>query len=918
MASPLLFDELIERLRREGFSVGTDQYLRMHELFARDAEVSPEELKTRLCPVFAMSAEEQARFHLAWDDFFTPQRPDASRGKVTDRILHTLSGTFAIPKIEPPPPPRRRWKRVVAAIAGVALAVLIVMLVMPRFSGAPGASPGPPSVSDTSAVTETATAPQDQQEPVPLSSAWLLIAGLGIGVVAVEISRTVLRWLRHREHRGQGRPFDWPLHDPAPTAPRLFADPRFFSASRLLKGREAADVRRLDVARTVSSTIRALGDPVFEYTTDRRASEYLFLVERLSERDHFATYVHAMIAALARDGVLVEVWEHDGDPRLCWKAGTSARVSAADLHHRFPRHRLIIVGRAAALTNPITGEALESIPRLFPWTWRAILTPDDETSALRRFHEYFDVYAIAENGLARLAERWQQTDGGIRRPSRRRAAERRLTHDELPTSVLELEETLEPLLFAWLMRCAAHPTLHWDLTRALGPQLPAVELEAQLLALARVSWFRAGRMPETLRLELVARLATLHEDETVARTTTTRLLASSPPPPDGSVAARVFQIQQLGHRIWKAREQPAELRPLVRELRRYPPSQIARDGALMMLLREAPGAIALQLIPRAARRFFFREGIPAFGAHSFLGAALLLPVLMVSGYAMQQDPPVPTVPRPPVTQTTASMEPPPPIVEPSPSTPVATPVAAATPAGAVIDILPMADPADPAPKPKEEPVVAMVTRPAIPPPPIEIPLAALPTLQQPNDEIFELETVTDRVSFTWDPPGSYTLTVRDETSRVVLNRPVTGAGFRWKPEAGTSSLTWTLTTSDGRTTDALPFVVRFNVPTDIDPVYTRSSVHTVTFPISCAATTMKHTLDLELRPGETVDTVEFQIVDKGPIAKVETRQIGLIGKILTYEYRFDPAGQPCDPSGNTRLRVNVKIRVPAAAPRASS
>lgn len=627
MTTTLLFDELLDRLRREGFSVGTDQYLRMNALFERHAAASPDELKTLLCPIFAMSAAEQQRFHQAYTEFFA-MRP----GGVTPR---TLPGTITRPLTfiaEPlpdsvKPHPAVRWKMIVAITASIVAILLAALL----YGGRPARDDraSRPVVEEQSAGQDVR---REASGTLAVRSSWLVYAvTFAFILFAAELARTFLRYVRQREHRTKGRPFDWPVRVPQPTAPLLFADARFFGAARLMKGREIGEVRRLDVPRSILATIRSLGDPVFEYKHDRRVTEYLFLVERRSERDHLAAFVHASVDALARDGVLVEVFEHDGDPRQCWRPGTHVRIATTDLQSRFPQHRLVIVGGATALTNPVTGEALDSIPRLFPWNCRAILTPDDETLGVRRFGGSFDVYALANNGLARLAERWQQNDAPPQKP---RTGERRRPLIDLPSSVADLQRELDPLLFRWLLRCAVHPTLHWDLTRALAPPLPAAEHEAALLELSRLEWFRQGRIPEPVRLALVSRLAANEVEETAARTTASRVLAAAPPPPADSMAARVFEIQQLAHQIWTARDFPSELRPLIRRLRHFPPSQVARDGALMMLLQESPGTLVMHTLPQSMRRFFFRQGIPAFGMRNFVAVTASVPVMLFAGNVM--------------------------------------------------------------------------------------------------------------------------------------------------------------------------------------------------------------------------------------------------------------------------------------------
>lgn len=891
MAEPLLFDELLQGLRREGFAVGTDQYLRMHALFERYAEASPQELKTLLCPLFAMSAAEQERFHVAYDEYFSAQpasrHPSGRHPTGRHNSMRPVSMrpiTVANVPLPPPAKPRPvvRWRLVAAIVATIVVATLAFVF-WPLNDSAPANDPAEVvTASDAETADPAPDRPPEKGAPI---GAWLFIGALTL--FGAEVVRTVLRWLRQRENRAQGRPFDWPVRDPHPTAPRLFADQRFFALARLMKGREVGEVRRLDVPRSIVATIRALGDPTFAYKHDRHLTEYLFLVERRSERDHLAAWVHAMIEALIRDGALIEVFEHDGDPRHCWKPGTNARIATADLHSRFPQHRLIIVGNAAALTNPVTGEALESIPRLFPWTFRAILTPESESRAMSRFEPYFDVYALADSGAMRLAERWIQTEGA---PPRSRKRERRRYVIDLPSTPAEIERELGPLLFRWLLRCSVHPTLHWDLTRELAPPLPASEHESALLDLARLEWFRQGRIPEAERLALVSRLSEDTAEEAAARAAAQRVLAAAPPPPPGTTASRVFEIQQLGHQIWTARDNPSALRPLMRKLRHYPPSQVSRDSALMMLLEDAPGTVVSRNLPQRLRRFLFKSGIPAFGMKNFVAVAALLPVMV---FALQRP-----APEPPPTQVTAQIVP-----DPSPPEPKAdaTPAPVSPPVTTETTITQSAADATVA---AVDTTYAEVKKPDYKaPPPV---LAELPTPLEPAGDIITIEQPRDAVFFNWKPAGAYTLQVFNSQGKRVHAAKVRGTSARWRPGSSSSNNTWSLTTKDGRTSKPLTFDVRFNVRSDaVDvtpppaPIRTYRTVE-ASLPVSCGTSEGARAVDLNLSPREKVESIDFKVLNREAFEVAELTQTG-----ASFRYRF-VARQPC--KENT---LEAKVRVTA-------
>lgn len=85
-------------------------------------------------------------------------------------------------------------------------------------------------------------------------------------------------------------------------------------------------------------------------------------------------------------------------------------------------------------------------------------------------------------------------------------------HDEALGALLrDLRAELGEFGYQWLAACAVYPRLHWHLTVYLGAELAKARHlplpnEGAFLALARLSWFRKGRMPDAMRLRLLADL----------------------------------------------------------------------------------------------------------------------------------------------------------------------------------------------------------------------------------------------------------------------------------------------------------------------------------------------------------------------------------------------------------------------------
>src|SRR5207248_1020019 len=64
-------EPLIDRLRRHGFNVGVEHYLRIELLLSTvDADLDPAHLKSLLCPLFATSEDEQFLFYQIFEQLY--------------------------------------------------------------------------------------------------------------------------------------------------------------------------------------------------------------------------------------------------------------------------------------------------------------------------------------------------------------------------------------------------------------------------------------------------------------------------------------------------------------------------------------------------------------------------------------------------------------------------------------------------------------------------------------------------------------------------------------------------------------------------------------------------------------------------------------------------------------------------------
>ncbi|MBI1396884.1 MAG: PASTA domain-containing protein [Betaproteobacteria bacterium] len=328
--------------------------------------------------------------------------------------------------------------------------------------------------------------------------------------------------------------------------PSAFARPVARGLVRSLRRPRAEDARDLHVERTIQATARGGGllSPV--YLPRKQLPEYLFLIGRHGHDDHQARLADAMVTQLEQAGLSVERYYFEDDPRVCRGVRDSLRqrplTELAGTHHHFT---LVVLGEARALLDPLSGEPAPWLGTLNEWPRRVLFTPAPPAHWTR------SEWTLAATGLTVLP--W--TAAGIRTyadltgewrieslfpapyarayPGLLTGEGRQWLSPNAPAPetagrlLRQLRGYLGPEGFSWLCACAVYPQLSWALTLALAPAGEGDGADERLFdsmlpRLARLPWFRYGRMPDWLRLALITRLAP--NDEARVRNQLTTLL----------------------------------------------------------------------------------------------------------------------------------------------------------------------------------------------------------------------------------------------------------------------------------------------------------------------------------------------------------------------------------------------------------
>jgi formylglycine-generating enzyme required for sulfatase activity len=289
-----------------------------------------------------------------------------------------------------------------------------------------------------------------------------------------------------------------------------------------LRSRETADTEMLDLDATVKATINNGGWAELRYRRHTRPTEYLLLIERFSTEDHRAGLFDFFFQSLRANEVLVERFYYQGDLQICRNEQHPAGLGLQQLRYRYPDARLLVVGTGYRLLSPATGNLAEWADPIRAWRHRMLLTPVLHEMWGQREQKLAEVFALLPASLQSLyfmanspeeaaSSHFESLPDYVRRIAEMQPL-------VLGESVLRsLRQHFDPGLQAWIAACAVYPALHFDLTLRLG-RLTSDAMgynmvtAFNLLALARLPWFTAGRIPPDVRSELIDFLETRHPE----------------------------------------------------------------------------------------------------------------------------------------------------------------------------------------------------------------------------------------------------------------------------------------------------------------------------------------------------------------------------------------------------------------------
>ncbi|MGE0593582.1 MAG: hypothetical protein AB7G23_06145 [Vicinamibacterales bacterium] len=392
MHTPLPFETLLETLRDRGVPLGVREHLAVGRLLSRWDGTAWTDLRDALAALLGRNDDEVEGIRRAFDELYAPA---------------ATAGPGAAPVVAPAGRPATRWAGAagVAAVAaaGLALGVLLLLRsltpIPPPLPPAPAlfrATLVPPvPVPDVLPPQGTVTPPEPvrvppptppELPPAPIAPDWFRLLALGaVGLLLplawlwrLEVRTHTERWLVdgwRAAFAALPGPYTVDLL-PQATAPGL-PRPDVEDAASLL-GRifeTDARTRALDVAESLRLTLRRGLAPTLVYRRLRRARPIVALVDTSRATAIWDRKVQALLDGLARQGVAIERWYFDGDPRHVWRTRHGSPVPLERLTVQHAESPLLVLSDGAGLTALAeSGETAWHRP-LLRMAQRAWLTP---------------------------------------------------------------------------------------------------------------------------------------------------------------------------------------------------------------------------------------------------------------------------------------------------------------------------------------------------------------------------------------------------------------------------------------------------------------------------------------------------------------------------------------------------------------
>ncbi|MCP4350670.1 MAG: hypothetical protein GY795_34815 [Desulfobacterales bacterium] len=639
------FKDFLTHLKRQGFVIGVDHYLRLQALLDMLGKNSqPSELKYLICPIFAVSEKQQRQFYNAFDLYFKPAKsltpdyleispPESIEAKkwpyfllgIFLLIIIAILGYWQV-QVKPPQELKRptpipantlestSGTNAEPGLAGSTIGSTTSDLVASTANGSTVSSP----------LVQPDTLDKSEPEPTFYQHYWQVIRWLGIMTPIIIFLLT--EWYKFNRRKlvllkqqSKKPPYVWPIQ--VETSELGFIkNEQFYLAARSMRQRLKSEVYQLDINQTISHALKSAGFPEkFCYKAVTKPPDYLILIDLPAFRDHYAHFSNHIAKLLENEDVHVTRYYYENNPRICFQEASQERIYLSDLGTKYYDHRMIIFGSGEEIFDPVSGELEKWAVIFHTWRERAILTPERPKKWGMKeviLAKEFIILPASFDGLTALIDHFEnQLKPDIKTLYKADPKKQDIAFERL-NDVAVLRHYLNEDTFQWLCACAVYPELHWNLTLYLGtlPCMPANLInEENLLSLIRLPWFCEGDMPDELRWNLINELDK-EKVQTICAAVIELLEKNSPQ--KESFAYDNYYLNLVVQRWMLSKNFREQRKVLLKALDTVDRKRILQDYTFLRLLESVPKSPLSLILPQRLRKIFYTKGVSVFGLKS--------------------------------------------------------------------------------------------------------------------------------------------------------------------------------------------------------------------------------------------------------------------------------------------------------------
>ncbi len=332
----------------------------------------------------------------------------------------------------------------------------------------------------------------------------------------------------------------------------------------ILRKRQVSDIYKLNLRKTIRSTVAAGGIPKLEFSPLSKPVNFLVFIDKEKPDSFLVKLFEYLAEKLRKDEVNIVVYNYFKEPLfLTNEKLNQERIPLEKIASLYPDTTLFIFGEAQYFLYPVKGTVKDWVTRkLNSWPVKILITPFTNEDWDKKEKLLIESnFVVLPADLSSLPVIDKIISGQIDIPAQKKEH----LQNSYRSRFLKFQDfdTLKnylcdgPLL-QWVCSLAIYPATDWDLTIAIGKaieqKLPKNDGQADLvnytnlLKIARISWMQDGIINESLRVKMLSYLD--KDAEALARETlSTQLYLIEDAINDDSLVKARFNIHQKLNRF---------------------------------------------------------------------------------------------------------------------------------------------------------------------------------------------------------------------------------------------------------------------------------------------------------------------------------------------------------------------------------